>query len=98
MRRALMLALTLGALFVIARRARPPFGTLMEYMAEHVMPGMMDRCFAQMDRERRESMLSHCRGMLDAIEGKYIEPEEDDAAEPSICEAPARSNDPRSAG
>ena len=33
---------------------------------------MMDSCFSQMDRERREFMLAHCRGMLDQMEEKYL--------------------------
>lgn len=30
-----------------------------------------------MDRERREFMLAHCRGMLDQMEEKYVRPAED---------------------
>ena len=64
--------------FRIARRlvgARVP--RLMEQMMENVMPNMMDACFSQMSPERREFMLSHCRGMLDRMEAKYVrgEPE-----------------------
>jgi hypothetical protein len=34
----------------------------------------MDTCIAEMDRERREFMLAHCRGMLDQMEQKYMAP------------------------
>ena len=43
----------------------------MEEMMENMMPRMMDSCFSQMDGERREFMLRHCRGMLDEMEQKY---------------------------
>ena len=44
---------------------------LMEHMMESVMPRMMDFCFGGMSLERRESMLGHCRSMLDRMEAKY---------------------------
>lgn len=55
---------------------------MMEMMgAEHVekmvldmMPKMMDSCFSGVDMERRQFMLTHCRGMLDAMEAKYVSP------------------------
>ncbi len=37
-----------------------------------MMPVMMDNCFSQMDRERREFMLTHCRSMFDRMEEKYL--------------------------
>ncbi len=43
----------------------------MEHMMLKMMPQMMDTCFAEMDQERRQFILSHCRGMLDRIEAKY---------------------------
>ena len=45
-----------------------------EHMMQDVMPRMMDSCFGEMDRERREFMLTHCRGMLDQMEEKYLGP------------------------
>ena len=45
-----------------------------EQMMQDNMPGMMDTCFAEMDAERREFMLGHCRGMLDNMEEKYVTP------------------------
>jgi uncharacterized protein (DUF302 family) len=41
-------------------------------MPARMMAWMMDTCFSFMDRERRESMLGHCRGMLDQMEAKYL--------------------------
>ena len=46
--------------------------TVMEFMMEHVMPTMMNSCFAAMSPERRDFMLDHCRGMLDQMEAKYV--------------------------
>lgn len=45
-----------------------------EHMMLNMMPVMMDNCFSQMDKERREFMLTHCRGMLDQMEAKYVAP------------------------
>ncbi len=39
-----------------------------------MMPSMMDTCFSEMDRERRQFILTHCRGMLDKVEEKYMGP------------------------
>lgn len=52
---------------VVGRRAPQA----MERMMENVMPRMMGTCFAQMSQERREFMLGHCRGLLDAMDEKY---------------------------
>ena len=46
-----------------------------ESMMLDMMPRMMDTCFLEMDRKRRQFMLTHCRGMLDQIEEKYLGPE-----------------------
>ena len=46
-----------------------------ESMMLDMMPRMMDTCFSEMDRERRQFMLTHCRGMLDQMEEKYLRPE-----------------------
>ena len=43
----------------------------MERMMLDMMPGMMGTCFSAMDEEQRQSMLKHCRGMLDEMEEKY---------------------------
>ena len=43
----------------------------MERMMTDMMPKMMDTCFSAMDKERRQFMLTHCRGMLDEVEEKY---------------------------
>lgn len=43
-----------------------------ERMMLDIMPCMMDACFSEMDRERRQFMLTHCRGMLDQIDKKYL--------------------------
>ena len=45
-----------------------------ERMMLDMMPGMMDSCFSGMDMARRQFMLTHCRGMLDAMEAKYVSP------------------------
>lgn len=42
------------------------------HMLLEMMPTMMDTCFYQMDKERREFMLTHCRGMLDKMEEKSL--------------------------
>ncbi len=55
------------ARYVVGRRVPE----LMERMMENVMPQMMDACFGQMSQERREFMLTHCRGMLDEMDEKY---------------------------
>ena len=46
-----------------------------ERMMIDMMPQMMDNCFSEMDRERRQFMLSHCRGMLDQMDEKYLGPD-----------------------
>ena len=43
-------------------------------MMGEMMPRMMDTCFSEMDRERRQFMLTHCRGMLDQMDEKYLGP------------------------
>ena len=43
-----------------------------EGMMVSMMPRMMDTCFSGIERERREFMLTHCRGMLDEMEKKYL--------------------------
>jgi hypothetical protein len=45
-----------------------------ERMMLDMMPRMMDTCFSEMEGERRQFMLSHCRGMLDQMEEKYLGP------------------------
>ena len=45
-----------------------------ERMMLDMMPSMMDTCFSEMDRERRQFILTHCRGMLDKVEEKYMGP------------------------
>ncbi len=45
-----------------------------ESMMLDMMPRMMDTCFSEMDRERRQFMLTHCRAMLDQMEEKYLGP------------------------
>ena len=45
-----------------------------ERMMLDIMPRMMDTCFSEMDRQRRQFMLNHCRGMLDQMEEKYTGP------------------------
>lgn len=77
MKRLIIAAGVLGAIAV--RGAVPGLPTMMERMMENVMPGMMDRCFSGMDRQRREFMLRHCRGMLDQMEAKYLHPERGNA-------------------
>ncbi len=75
MKRLLTIAAGLVGLIVLAAIVRITIGRvaprMMEAMAEHVMPRMMDRCFGSMSAERREFMLTHCRGMLDRIDDKY---------------------------
>ena len=44
----------------------------MENMMLDMMPRMMDTCFSEMDSERREFMLTHCRSMLDQMEERYL--------------------------
>ncbi len=76
MRRLILVAVA-GLLIaaVLGRIARGGLPRLIETMMEHAMPEMMDRCFGAMSAERREFMLSHCRGMLDLMEQKYVAPE-----------------------
>ena len=65
----------IGGLLIAAmlgRIARGRLTQLIEPMMENVMPEMMDRCFDAMSPERRVFMLSHCRGMLDQMEQKYV--------------------------
>ncbi len=81
MKQLLLAAVVLGGIAIAVRVALGGFPALMERMMENVMPGMMDRCFSGMDRERREYMLRHCRGLLDQMEAKYVQPARDDAAE-----------------
>ncbi len=81
MNRLLIIAGLLGGLALLARLARRRVPALQEHMMENVMPGMMDRCFSQMGRERREFMLTHCRGTLDQIEAKYLKVERDDLSD-----------------
>ncbi len=72
MRRLILIAvagLLIAAVFGRIARGRLP--RLIETMMENVMPQMMDRCFGAMSAERREFMLSPCRGMLDLMEQKY---------------------------
>ena len=45
-----------------------------ERMMFDIMPRMMDTCFSEMDRQRRQFMLNHCRGILDQMEEKYTGP------------------------
>ncbi len=86
MKRLMITAGLLGGLAVLARLAQRRSPALMEHMMENVMPGMMDHCFAQMDRARQEFMLAHCRGMLDQMETKYLKVEQDD-----VSDSPAES-------
>ena len=69
-----LLVLGLVALGIAAgiRATSKSLPKLMEAMMERVMPKMMDSCFAQMDAERRDFILAHCRGMLDKMEQKYV--------------------------
>lgn len=39
------------------------------------MPRLMHTCFSGMDPQPREFMLTHCRGMLDQVEEKYLRQE-----------------------
>ncbi len=71
MKRIVIVGLAAVAMLGLARGMRERLPKLMERMMEDVMPNMMDSCFAQMDPERRKSMLTHCRGMLDRMEEKY---------------------------
>ena len=45
-----------------------------EHMMLDMMPSMMDTCFSEMDTERRKFMLTHCQGMLDQMDEKYMGP------------------------
>ena len=45
-----------------------------EQMMQDNMPGMMDTYFSVMNAERRESMLGHCRAILDNVEDRYVTP------------------------
>ena len=73
MNRLKIVVATLAALALLVRLARGRSAAVMEHMMEHVMPQMMNRCFSQMDAERRQFMLAHCRDMLDEVEAKYVE-------------------------
>ncbi len=75
MKRLLVVGVMAGGAFGLVRATRGAVPKLMERMMENVMPKMMDSCFAQMDPERREFMLTHCRGMLDRMEEKYVRAE-----------------------
>jgi hypothetical protein len=72
MRRLVLMGLAAVAVLGLARGMRERLPKLMERMMEDVMPNMMDSCFAQMDPERRKFMLTHCRGMLDRMEERYV--------------------------
>jgi len=57
----------------VARGAlRANAARLMQRMMEQGMPRMMDRCFAMMSAEQRDSMLAECRRELDHLEAKYV--------------------------
>ena len=43
-----------------------------KHMMLNMMPRMMDGCFSQMDFQRCEFTLTHCRGMLDQMKEKYV--------------------------
>ena len=45
-----------------------------ERMMLDMMPRMMDTRFAEMARERRQFMLTHCRGMPNQMDEKYLRP------------------------
>ncbi len=75
MKRLVVMGLVAIAMLALSRRLREALPALMERMMEDGMPKMMDACFAQMDPERRTSMLTHCRGMLDQVEEKYVRAE-----------------------
>ncbi len=85
MKRLIIFASTVAALATLARLAQRRAPALTEHMMENVMPGMMDRCFSEMDEGRRKFMLSHCRTMLDQVEAKYLPAEHDD-----LPQSPAR--------
>ena len=68
MKRLLVIALVVLMAMKLARRIPERSPRLME----HVMPKMMDSCFAQMGPERRRFMLRHCRSMLDNMQKKYV--------------------------
>jgi hypothetical protein len=89
MNRLKIVVATLGALALLVRLARGRSAALIEHMIEDVMPRMMDRCFSEMDAERRQFMLAHCRGMLDEVEAKYVESEPPSASEPASASQPA---------
>ena len=93
MKRITIIAGVLGGLGLLARRARRRVPALQEHLMEDVMPGMMDHCFSQMGHERREFMLTHCRGMLDQMEAKYLSVEPDD-----VVDSPAEPVAPRVSG
>jgi hypothetical protein len=83
MNRLKIVVATLAALALLIRLARGRSAAVKEHMMEDVMPQMMDRCFSQMDAERRQFMLAHCRGMLDEVEAKYVEPQPASASQPA---------------
>ncbi len=73
MRKLLFVGLAAALAAVVIRKSvGPSLARLMESMMEQVMPQMMDSCFAQMSPERRRFMLTHCRGMLDQMDEKYV--------------------------
>ena len=72
MKRFLIFMIAAAGALALARTSQKSAPKAMERMMEKVMPKMMDGCFAQMDIERRRFMLSHCRGMLDQMEEKYV--------------------------
>jgi hypothetical protein len=82
MKRLIIAAVVLAGLAGTIRVVLLRLPTMMEPMMENVMPGMMDHCFSRVDRERRQSMLRHCRGMLDQMESKYLQPERGNARPP----------------
>ncbi len=71
-KRLVVIGLVAVGMIALSGRLRAALAKLMERMMENVMPKMMDSCFAQMDPERRKFMLTHCRGMLDRVEEKYV--------------------------
>ncbi len=75
MKRLVVMGLVAVAMLALSGRLRAALPRLMERMMEDHMPKMMDSCFAQMSPERRAFMLTHCRGMLDRMEEKYVKPE-----------------------
>jgi hypothetical protein len=76
MRKLLLIGVTFAIVASLVRRlVGPALPRLIESMMEKAMPQMMDACFAQMGGERRRFMLSHCRGLLDQMDAKYMRPQ-----------------------